>query len=106
MILGTHEYIDKVATLHSCNADPVSLVRDHRVRQGLTRAGIVVYSFSGDLLYEPWEIYDEHGQPFTRFSDFWHHCQTMPFEPDVPLPPPKRLRALPNATLREYSEMQ
>lgn len=73
-------------------ADPVSLVRDHRVKQGLTRAGVLVYSFAGDLLFEPWEVFDEQGHAFTRFKDFWLKCRTMPFEPEAPLPHPKRIR--------------
>jgi len=72
-------------------ADPVSLVRDHRVKQGLAQKGIVVHTFNGDLLYEPWEVYDDEGQAFTLYDAFWQKCMNMPFEPESPLLPPKRL---------------
>lgn len=72
-------------------ADPVSLVRDHRVKQGLSQRGIVVHTFNGDLLYEPWEVYDEEGQAFTVYEAFWKKCMSMPFEPEAPLLPPRRL---------------
>lgn len=38
------------------SADPVSLVRDHRVNEALSERGILVRSFNGDLLHEPWEM--------------------------------------------------
>nr|BAA32809.1 blue-light photoreceptor [Adiantum capillus-veneris]BAA32812.1 blue-light photoreceptor [Adiantum capillus-veneris] len=75
--------------------DPVSLVRDHRVKQSLVQNGIQVQSFNGDLLYEPWEVLDDHGKPFTYFESYWAKCLTMPFEPESPLLPPRRLTAAP-----------
>eukprot|EP00250_Pteridium_aquilinum_P011392 c20034_g1_i1 orf=318-2354(+) len=71
--------------------DPVSLVRDHRVKQGLSQAGIIVNSFNADLLYEPWEVNDDQGQAFTTFTDFWAKCMDMPVEPEAPILPPKRI---------------
>lgn len=72
-------------------ADPVSLVRDHRVKQGLSQHEILVHTFNGDLLYEPWEVYDDEGQAFTTYSAYWQKCLNMPFEPEPPLLPPRRL---------------
>ncbi|KAF8406018.1 hypothetical protein HHK36_008098 [Tetracentron sinense] len=71
--------------------DPLSLVRDHRAKELLTAQGIVVQSFNGDLLYEPWEVNDDQGRPFTTFSDFWNMCLSMPYDPASPLLPPKRI---------------
>ncbi|KAJ4964677.1 hypothetical protein NE237_016526 [Protea cynaroides] len=71
--------------------DPISLVRDHRAKELLTAQSIVVRSFNADLLYDPWEINDAHGRPFTTFSDFWNRCLSMPYDPAAPLLPPKRI---------------
>ncbi|KAF8404602.1 hypothetical protein HHK36_009489 [Tetracentron sinense] len=71
--------------------DPLSLVRDHRAKELLTAQGIVVRSFNGDLLYEPWEVNDDQGHPFTTFSAFWNRCLSMPYDPASPLLPPKRI---------------
>eukprot|EP00850_Spirogloea_muscicola_P023428 SM000355S13195 [mRNA] locus=s355:71948:74975:- [translate_table: standard] len=68
--------------------DPVSLVRDHRVKQGMARHGIGVHTFNADLLYEPWEVYDEDGQAFTTHEAYWRKCMHMSFPPDAPLPAP------------------
>lgn len=70
--------------------DSVSLVRDHDIKEKLVELGVSVQSYTGDLLYEPWEIYDEGGNAFTTFDAFWNSCLDMPTEP-VPLLPPRRL---------------
>ncbi|KAL8128250.1 hypothetical protein AgCh_014996 [Apium graveolens] len=44
-----------------------------------------------DLLYEPWEVLDDVGQPFNTFAGFWSKCLSMPYDPDSPLLPPKRI---------------
>ncbi|XP_024518385.1 cryptochrome-1 [Selaginella moellendorffii] len=74
--------------------DPVSLIRDHRVKQGLADHGISVKTFRGDLLYEPWEIYDDQGQVFTTFQAFWSKSLSMR-DPEAPLLPPRQLLSLP-----------
>ncbi|GAB2301862.1 Cryptochrome-1 [Dionaea muscipula] len=70
--------------------DPMSLTRDHRAKEVLTAQGIVVRSFNADLLYEPWEVHDDSGHIVT-FSAFWERCLSMPFDPEAPLLPPKRI---------------
>ncbi|XP_047319888.1 cryptochrome-1-like [Impatiens glandulifera] len=71
--------------------DPLSLVRDHRVKEVLTAQGIIVRSYNSDLLYEPWEVNDKLGRPFTSFTAFWERCLSMPYDPEAPLLPPKRI---------------
>ncbi|KAK4804525.1 hypothetical protein SAY86_004342 [Trapa natans] len=73
--------------------DPLSLIRDHRAKQSLTAQGVTVKSFNADLLYEPWEVNDEQGRPFTTFAAFWERCLSMPYDPESPLLPPKRIIA-------------
>ncbi|XP_039000084.1 cryptochrome-1-like isoform X2 [Hibiscus syriacus] len=70
--------------------DPLSLVRDYNIKEKLAEAGISVQSYNGDLLYEPWEIYDEKGQAFTTFDAYWDKCLNVQMEP-VSLLPPWRL---------------
>ncbi|WOH12717.1 hypothetical protein DCAR_0832225 [Daucus carota subsp. sativus] len=67
--------------------DPVSLVRDHTIKQKLGELGISVESYNGDLLYEPWEIYDNDGHAFTTFNAYWERCLKMQKEPTSHLPP-------------------
>ncbi|KAF7151238.1 hypothetical protein RHSIM_Rhsim02G0037100 [Rhododendron simsii] len=67
--------------------NPVSLVRDHNIKQTLVELGISVQSYNGDLLYEPWEIYDDEGNAFTTFDPYWNKCLEMQLEPVSHLPP-------------------
>lgn len=67
--------------------DPVSLVRDHKIKEKLVDLEISVDSYNSDLLYEPWEIYDDKGQAFTTFDSYWNKCLNIPKEPVSHLPP-------------------
>lgn len=67
--------------------DPVSLVRDHEVKQKLGELGISVQSYNADLLNEPWEICDEKGYAFTNFDEYWNKCLSMHMTPVSHLPP-------------------
>ncbi|KAJ6988664.1 cry2-2 [Populus alba x Populus x berolinensis] len=66
---------------------PVSLVRGHNIKEKLVELGIFVQSYNGDLLYEPWEIYDERGYAFTTFEAYRDKCSHMQMEPVSHLPP-------------------
>ncbi|KAL9264086.1 Cryptochrome-2-like protein [Drosera capensis] len=61
--------------------DPVSLVRDHSIKKELLEHNVMVQSYNGDLLFEPWEVYDENGQAFTTFAHYWNKCLSMQMEP-------------------------
>ncbi|GKU85749.1 hypothetical protein SLEP1_g375 [Rubroshorea leprosula] len=67
--------------------DTISLVRDHSIKEKLVELGISVQSYNGDLLYEPWEIYDENRHAFTTFDAYWGKCLRMRAEPVTHLPP-------------------
>ncbi|CAL5208042.1 unnamed protein product [Lathyrus oleraceus] len=67
--------------------DPVSLVRDHNIKEKLVEQGVSVQSYNGDLLYEPWEIFDESGHAFTTFDPFWNTCLHMQMKTYSPIPP-------------------
>ncbi|KAL0917069.1 hypothetical protein M5K25_012110 [Dendrobium thyrsiflorum] len=73
--------------------DPLSLVRDHRIKELLTARGFTAHSLNADLLYEPWEVTDENGCPFSTFAPFWNKCLSMPYDPAAPLLPPKRIKS-------------
>lgn len=76
--------------------DPISLVRDHEVKQGLANLGVLCKSFNADLLYEPWEVLDDEGQPFTTFADFWNKIVSMPYQPPFPTPAPATMPSVSN----------
>ncbi|KAG8370412.1 hypothetical protein BUALT_Bualt14G0116200 [Buddleja alternifolia] len=67
--------------------DPVSLVRDHNIKQNLIELGINVQSYNSELLFEPWEVYDDNEHAFTTFNAYWDKCMNMQREPVSHLPP-------------------
>lgn len=76
--------------LYTLFSDPISLVRDHSIKQKLMELGMSVQSYNGDLLYKPWDIYDDKGNAFTTFEAYWNKCLSMQME-FVSLLPPWRL---------------
>uniref|UniRef100_A0A5B7B774 Putative cryptochrome-1 isoform X1 n=1 Tax=Davidia involucrata TaxID=16924 RepID=A0A5B7B774_DAVIN len=81
--------------------DPVSLVRDHNIKQKLAELGISVQTYNGDLLYEPWEVYDENGHAFTTFDAYWDKCLHMQMDPVSHLPPWRLVPA--SGIVKKYS---
>jgi cryptochrome 2 len=67
--------------------DPISLVRDDKIKNELLGLGISMQSFNGDLLYEPWEVYDKNGYAFTTFNTYWEKCMGLPIEISPSLAP-------------------
>jgi len=73
--------------------EPAAVARDSDVKSKLCASGLLAESFNGNLLFEPWTIRNQSGQPFKIFTAFWRACLARP----VPLPSkdaPKRLPAL------------
>lgn len=77
----------RASYIHDLLIDPVSLVRDHNIKEKLVEQGVSVQSYNGDLLYEPWEIFDESGHAFTTFDPFWNTCLHMQMKTYSPIPP-------------------
>jgi len=73
--------------VYNCLYDPISLVHDNKIKNELSALGISVQSFNGDLLYKPWEVYDENGQAFTTFNMYWDKCMDLPIEISQSLAP-------------------
>ncbi|KAL6522748.1 Cryptochrome-2 [Orobanche hederae] len=70
--------------------DPISLVRDHNIKHKLGEIDIDVQSYNGELLFEPWEVYDDNEEAFTTFDAYWDKSSNMQKE-HVAHPPPLRL---------------
>ncbi|KAI3692953.1 hypothetical protein L6452_32778 [Arctium lappa] len=73
--------------------DPVSLVRDHNIKQKLGELGVPVQTYNADLLYEPWEVYSGEGYAFTTFNAYWEKCLKMQKNPIIHLPPCRLVQA-------------
>lgn len=54
--------------------DPNSLVRDNEVKAAMAGMGVACQSFNSDLLFEPWEVLSDEGEPLTCFQEYWDRC--------------------------------
>lgn len=68
-------------------------MHDDKIKNELSALGISVGSFNGDLLYEPWDVYDENGLAFTTFKKYWEKCMNLPIEISQYLAPVKLVPA-------------
>ena len=66
--------------------------RDARLKQSFTARGVIAESHKANLLFEPWEVATQAGQPFKVFTSFWRACRALRL-PTAPLPAPKVLPA-------------
>ena len=55
--------------------EPFAIARDKKVKSALEDDGLGVRSFNGSLLYEPWEVATQKGDPYQVFTPFWRSCQ-------------------------------
>ncbi len=70
--------------------EPAAVARDSDVKSKLLAHGLLAESFNGGLLFEPWTIRNQSGQPFRVFTAFWRACLAKPV-PAASKDAPKRL---------------
>lgn len=61
---------------------------DTELKAALRARGIEVESHAASLLFEPWTISSQTGDPYSVFTPFWRACTSGP-EPRHPLPAPE-----------------
>jgi deoxyribodipyrimidine photolyase len=52
--------------------DPISLVRDQEIKEELAARNVLCQSYNSELLYQPWEVLNDDGAPFSTFDGFWN----------------------------------
>ena len=90
-LLGLAKAVGAGAVYWSDLHEPALAARDVLVRERLMAAGLVVESFNGSLLHEPWTISNQSGKPYQVFTRFWIQCLSKP-APQEPLAAPAKLR--------------
>jgi deoxyribodipyrimidine photo-lyase len=71
--------------------EPTLIERDRKIQMELQQRGIIVHTFPGYLLHEPWHIQNRSNQPYQVFTPFWKTCQRVDLNKQLPLPAPGRL---------------
>ncbi len=94
--LGTLQALAKeagaTAVFWNRRYEPAITARDTQIKTTLREAGLLVESFNGALLHEPWTIQNQSKKPFQVFTPFWKNCLTKP-DPSQPQPAPSNLAA-------------
>jgi deoxyribodipyrimidine photo-lyase len=67
--------------------EPAVIDRDRRVKAALHHDGRLTESFNSSLLFEPWTVRTQQGQPYQVFSAFWKACLAHR-EPEATEPAP------------------
>ena len=71
--------------------EPWRIKRDKQIKSFLEDQEIEVKSFNGSLIWEPWTIKNQSGEPYKVFTPFYRKGCLGAGEPKEPLPAPKRL---------------
>ncbi len=89
---GTYEEVlmnwinkyDATAVYWNRNYDPIKYHKDRRLAELLHEQGIIVKTFEGTLLLEPWRIKKEDGSPYKVFTPYYkaHRKESVP--PPIP----------------------
>jgi deoxyribodipyrimidine photo-lyase len=84
---------------------PFAVQRDSALKTTLQERGVVVETFNGGLLQEPWSMRKEDGTPYKVFTPYWKHLQTKDWGTPLPAPtayppPPDRVLSSPLASFQ------
>ena len=71
--------------------EPWRIKRDKRIKEALSENDIDVKSFKGSLIWEPWEIQNQSGEPYKVFTPFYRKGCLPYGEPSEPLSEPENL---------------
>lgn len=74
--------------------EPGAIIRDKEIKRVLREEGFTVETFNGSLLYEPWEVVRNGGEPYRVFTPFWKAMQKAGLD-QVPEPAPAHLPQVP-----------
>jgi len=70
--------------------EPYAIARDAALKTKFTTGGVLVHSFNGALLREPWEVRTLQDGPFKVFTPFWRALRQMG-SPRAPMRAPSKL---------------
>jgi len=95
---STLEHIQDLVTRHDIQGlfwnrryEPKLIERDRQIKEHFLEKGLEVKSFNASLLWEPWEIKNQQGNPFQVFTPFWKKATSLG-EPNSPQKLSKNIR--------------
>jgi len=77
--------------------EPWRIARDAAIKTALKCDGLVVESFNGSLLWEPWQVLKKDGTPYKVFTPYYRRGCLASVTPRQPMPVPKNIRIAKNS---------
>jgi deoxyribodipyrimidine photo-lyase len=68
--------------------EPASIARDKELKASLRSRDVLVETFPGSLLHEPWEVANRRGEPIKVFTPFWNASRARPVAAPMPAAKP------------------
>ena len=65
--------------------EPWRIKRDKKIKNELSKKNIIVKTYNGSLLWEPWEIRKDDGSPYKVFTPFYRKAFSDSISPRKPL---------------------
>lgn len=78
---------DAAAVFWNRRYEPAAEKRDADIKQALKDLGVQATSHNGALLFEPWEVATQAGEPYRVFTPFWRRALTQWQPPELTEPP-------------------
>ena len=71
--------------------EPWQIKRDKALKHGLKEQGIAVQSFNGSLLWEPWDVLKQDGNPYKVFTPYYRKGCLKQTPPRMPMAAPDNI---------------
>ena len=71
--------------------EPWQISRDKNIKDNFLKLGVDVKSFKGSLLWEPWTLLKDDGNPYKIFTPFYKRASHFGMYNDIPLNPPQKI---------------
>lgn len=92
ILQGLAEKLGVGAVFWNRRYEPSAIARDKEIKSTLRASGLVVETFNGALLLEPWQVATKEGKPYQVFTPYWRTClDQIQVELEPPLKAPKRI---------------
>jgi len=106
------EELEKLVTQSGAEAifwnrqyEPAAIERDTQLKQHFQQQGLSVSSFSAALLYEPWQIVKDNGEPYKVFTPYWNAMQRRGLPQQTTTPPGYFPRVPPKLTTLDLESL-
>ena len=87
--------------------EPSRIKQDGQIKKNFKEKNIVVESFNGSLLFEPWLILKSDKNPYKVFTHYYRNgCLKSPTQPRFPIASPKSIKSIVNDDCLKLADLK